>query len=254
MKQLHAAAKAGILASALLTASGCDTIQRLSEIGGGPKVSTIENPVNKRDYRPVSMPMPAANVATSSPNSLWRPGARAFFKDQRAGQVGDILTVVVNIKDEKASLSNSTDRNRAQPTETFGFTNLMGLENSVSKILPNTVSPATMISEINSRSTHGSSGKIERQETISVQLAAVVIQALPNGNLVIAGRQEIKVNGELRELAVTGVIRPEDIGSDNKVSSEKMAEARIIYGGRGTLSDVQKPRYGQEVLDIILPF
>lgn len=254
MKPLHKAAKAGILASALLTASGCDTMQRLSEIGGGPKVSTIENPVNKRDYRPVSMPMPAANVATSSPNSLWRPGARAFFKDQRAGQVGDILTVVVNIKGEKASLSNSTNRDRAQPTETFGFTNLMGLENSVSKILPNTVNPATMIGGINSRSTHGGSGTIKREETISVQLAAVVIQALPNGNLVIAGRQEIKVNGELRELAVTGVIRPEDIGSDNKVSSEKMAEARIIYGGRGTLSDVQKPRYGQEVLDIILPF
>lgn len=254
MSRLQKTARASALVVTMLSISACDTIQRLSEIGGGPKVSGIENPVHKRDYRPVSMPMPAANVAISSPNSLWRPGARAFFKDQRAGQVGDILTVVVNIQNEKASMTNSTNRERAQPTEEFGFTNLLGLENSVSKILPNSVNPVSMIAGINSRSTHGGTGKIARQETISVQLAAVVIQTLPNGNLVIAGRQEIKVNGELRELAATGVIRPEDIGSDNKISSEKMAEARITYGGRGTLSDVQKPRYGQEVLDIILPF
>lgn len=254
MSRLQKTTRASALVITMLAISGCDTIQRLSEIGGGPKVSGIENPVHKRDYRPVSMPMPAANVAISSPNSLWRPGARAFFKDQRAGQVGDILTVVVNIQNEEASMSNSTNRGRTTPTEEFGFTNLLGLENSVSKILPNSVNPASMIAGINSKSSHVSTGKIERKETVSIQLAAVVIQALPNGNFVIAGRQEIKVNGELRELAVTGVIRPEDIGSDNKISSEKMAEARILYGGRGTLSDVQKPRYGQEVLDIILPF
>jgi flagellar L-ring protein FlgH len=81
-----------------------------------------------------------------------------------------------------------------------------------------------------------------------------VTQVLPNGNLVVQGRQELRVNFEVRELQITGVIRQQDISSTNTVSYTKLAEARISYGGRGQLTDVQQPRYGQQLLDIIAPF
>lgn len=232
--------------------SACNTLERLSEVGDAPKMSAIDNPVQKRDYRPVSMPMPAPDTAQPNPNSLWRPGARAFFKDQRAGEVGDILTVIVNIQGEKAELDNATSRSRGA-AESMGVPSLFGLESSISKVLPNSVDPSNLASA-NSSGSHKGTGSIKREETVKLRLAAVVLQVLPNGNLVIAGRQEVRVNAELRELAITGVIRPEDIRSDNTIDWDKVAEARISYGGRGTISDVQTPRYGQQIFDIIFPF
>lgn len=243
-------AAAVVAASVSLTA--CNTLQRLSEVGDGPQLSSIENPAQKRDYRPVSMPMPTPEIATSNPNSLWRPGARAFFKDQRAAGVGDIMTVVVNIQGEKAELDNSTARTRTAG-ESAGLPNLLGAESSLANVLPNAVDPSNLVG-LSSDSEHTGTGSIAREETIKLRLAAVVLQVLPNGNLVIAGRQEVRVNSELRELAVTGVIRPQDIRSDNTIDWDKIAEARINYGGRGTISDVQQPRYGQEIFDIIFPF
>jgi flagellar L-ring protein precursor FlgH len=82
----------------------------------------------------------------------------------------------------------------------------------------------------------------------------VVTDRLPNGNFVIAGRQEVRVNSELRELRIAGVIRPEDISSRNTIDYFKVAEARIAYGGRGTISRVQKPRYGQRLYEFVVPF
>lgn len=242
----------GMVSVSALGLSGCNTIDRLSEVGDGPKISTIDNPVQKKDYRPVSMPMPAPEMATSNPNSLWRAGSRSFFKDQRAGEIGDILTVIVNIKNEKAELANSTSSSRGG-SESVGVPALAGLEASVNKILPNTVDASSLISTDSSSSTSGT-GTISRGESINIRLAAVILQVLPNGNLVIAGRQEVRVNYELRELTVTGVIRPQDIRSDNTIDWDKIAEARISYGGRGTISNVQQPRYGQQIFDIVFPF
>lgn len=240
-----------IMAGAVFTSSCSNMLTRLSEVGKEPRMSSIENPLNKRDYRPISMPMPTPDSIESRPNSLWRPGARAFFKDQRAGRVGDILTVVVKIEDE-AELASNTSRSR-NASESLGIPSMLGLEASINDILPNSVLPENLASATSSNS-HTGNGTITREETITVRLAALILQVLPNGNMVIAGRQEVRVNAELRELAVTGVIRPEDIRSDNTIESDKIAEVRIAYGGRGTITDVQSPRYGQEFLDIILPF
>lgn len=231
--------------------AGCSAPGRLAEIGRGPQLSEIENPTQAPTWRPVSMPMPAPREAAPHANSLWRPGSRAFFRDQRAAQVGDIVTVLVSIRDE-AQLANSSTRSRDN-SESLGLPAMLGLEASISRILPNSVSASNLVSG-NSASGSTGTGQIQRNETVTLRVAATVTQVLPNGNLVVGGRQEVRVNSELRDLGITGVIRPQDIQSDNTVRHDRMAEARIAYVGRGMLSDVQQPRYGQQLLDIILPF
>lgn len=231
--------------------SACNALTRMSEIGDGPQVSAIQNPTQKQGYTPVSMPMPQPVAPPQNANSLWRPGSRAFFKDQRAKEVGDILTVAVSIND-KASFAATLDRTR-DASDTAGITGLLGFENSLDKVLPDAVDPANLVGTTGG-STTSNSGTTGRTETMTVNMAAVITQVLPNGNLVISGKQEIRVNYELRELSVQGIIRPEDISSSNSVTYDKIAEARISYGGRGVASDVTQPRYGQELLDVILPF
>lgn len=247
------------LAACLLAAtalSGCNFLNRMSEVGAEPKMSAIENPVQQANYRPVSMPMPKPVVAHAAANSLWRPGARAFFKDQRAAEVGDILTVVVNISgDDKdtATLKNTLERDRDKSRESADIPYFMGYEQALNAVLPSGVDPTNLV-DLGSDSHYKGEGKVDRNEEIKLRLAAVITQVLPNGNLVIAGKQEIRVNYELRQLTVTGVIRPQDIASDNAVKWDKIAEARITYGGRGQLTDLQQPRYGQQIFDIVFPF
>ncbi|MEQ8322589.1 MAG: flagellar basal body L-ring protein FlgH [Rhodospirillales bacterium] len=234
--------------------SGCNLATRVSEIGSGPKLTNIENPTAKPDYRPISLPMPAPQVAEENPSSLWRNGARAFFKDHRAKEIGDIVTVKLDLSDS-ATLENKTERARNDSEDT-NVSKLMGLETKFANILPlanAAVDPTALMSFDNQHSTSGD-GDIERSEDINVTFAAVVTQILPNGSLVVMGRQEVLVNAELRELLVTGVVRPEDIESDNTISHEKIAEMRVAYGGRGTLSGLQQPRWGTQVWDIIFPF
>ncbi|TIV92058.1 MAG: flagellar basal body L-ring protein, partial [Mesorhizobium sp.] len=97
-------------------------------------------------------------------------------------------------------------------------------------------------------------GEIKRSEDIELNVAAVVTEVLPNGNLMIRGSQEVRVNYELRVLTIAGMVRPSDIGAENTIPYERIAEARISYGGRGRASEVQQPAYGQQVLDQVLPF
>jgi flagellar L-ring protein precursor FlgH len=238
----------GLLATSL---SACNMFSRLSEIGDGPQLTKITNPVARPSYRPVSLPMPAPEVAEDNPNSLWRAGARAFFKDHRAKNIGDIVTVVLALADS-AVFNNKTTRDRAD-SETTGVPFLLGLEAEFSKVLPQAITPATAMAFSDAHSTSGD-GVIERDETLSLTFAAVVTQILPNGSLVIVGRQEILVNSEVRELMVTGVIRPSDIDSDNTISDDNIAEMRVAYGGSGTLSQLQQPRWGTQIWDIIFPF
>ena len=253
---MRAQARSGFGRLAILTVAGialagCNALSRLAEVGTEPTLTDIQNPVTRSNYRPVSMPMPAPISVARSPNSLWRPGARAFFKDLRASEVGDIVQVVIDI-DDKAEIDNATVRSRAN-SEDAQTPALFGFEASLDQILPEAIDPTDLL-ELSSSSSSNGTGTIDRTESIEIKLAAVVSQVLPNGNLVIHGRQETRVNFEIRELQIAGVIRPQDITNINTVAFENIAEARVAYGGRGHISDIQQPRYGQQIIDIIFPF
>lgn len=253
----------GLFAALALQATACTTLDRLSYIGSPPPLSKIEDPTGKRDYKPVALPMPTPEPASFQPNSLWRPGSRQFFKDQRAAKIGDILTVTVAIAD-KAKLSNSTTRQRDN-SENADFPKLLGLEalsSPTSNILRNRAPidklfpgvDTTNAVDVGSTSNSQGKGTVQRDESINLKVAAIVTQILPNGNLVISGRQEVRINHEVRELLISGVVRPADITATNMINHSQIAEARISYGGRGVISDVQQPRYGQQIFDVIFPF
>lgn len=226
--------------------AGCNMASRLANVGQAPVLTAIESPTESPGYQPVTMPMPEIVQASYQPNSLFSNEARGFFKDQRAHKIGDILTVIVTI-DDQAQISNQTDRTRAS-TNQAGFNGAIG--SLFNQAVPGVDPSIDMTSGINDKG----QGSVNRSENLETSVAAVVTQVLPNGNLVIEGRQEVRVNFEVRDLIVAGIVRPEDIGAENTIPSAKIAEARIAYGGRGQITDVQQPRYGQQVLDAILPF
>jgi flagellar L-ring protein precursor FlgH len=232
--------------------SACNAVDRLASVGEQPRQSPIQNPTAIPGYQPVTMPMPATQYEERQANSLWAGGSRkTFFKDQRAKDIGDILTVNIDIADE-ANMKNETKKNR-DSDETAALPHALGFESYLGKVLPGPADPTALLSGATS-SSHDGKGEIKRNEDIKLKVAATVAQILPNGNMVITGNQEVRVNFENRVLQVTGVIRPEDISIDNTIPYEKIAEARIAYGGRGQVTDLQQPRYGQQLLDIISPF
>jgi flagellar L-ring protein FlgH len=241
--------RCALLSTVAVLSSSCSTLDRLALIGQDPPLSPVDNPTTKPGYKPVQMPMPTPQPASYNPNSLWRNGSRAFFKDQRAHQVGDILTVKVNINDT-AQFQDQTQITHTA-TEDSGISDFIGsktIANPAKAVLPGRILSADSNSQSNAN------GSINRQDQLLTNVAAVVTQVLPNGNLVIEGKQEIRLNFEIRELLIAGVARPEDIESDNTIDLPKIAEARVAYGGRGTLSSVQHERYGQQALDVLLPF
>jgi flagellar L-ring protein precursor FlgH len=231
------------LAALALSLSGCSTFDRLKSVGEAPRLTAIADPTAQAGYRPVIMPMPEVVVASYQPNSLFSNEARGFFKDQRAHKIGDILTVIVTI-DDSAQMSNATSRNRKAENEA-GVGGVLGsLFGKVGGGVPGLDVSADGTISTSSGLSDGGTGSVNRKESLETQVAAVVTQRLPNGNLVIEGRQEVRVNFEVRDL----------IDADNTIPSSKIAEARISYGGRGQITDVQQPRYGQQIADAILPF
>ena len=228
--------------------AGCATFDKLSNVGEEPKLSAIENPTVQPGYQPVNMPMPVPEQAYYQPNSLFSTQAKGFFKDQRAHKIGDILLVQVTIAD-KAQIDNTTASSRSSSNK-IGDGGVLG---SLFGTAVPAVDPTKMLDSSSTMGNNGT-GSVNRSENVDTQVAAVVTQVLGNGNLVIEGHQEVRVNFEIRDLIVAGIVRPEDIGSDNTIPSSKIAEARIAYGGRGQITDVQQPRYGQQVMDAILPF
>ena len=239
-----AAARIGVAVGLTLLLGGCNALTRLAEVGAEPPLTAIENPTRQPNYRPVTMPMPSPNRASLNANSLWRTGARAFFKDQRASDIGDILTVVIQV-DASASIENTTDRSRIA-AEDAALSNFLGLEDRLNQVFPEAFRPDRLV-DGDSKGSHKGKGTITREEVIELKVAAVVSQILPNGNMVIHGRQEVRVNFEVRELQIAGIIRPEDISSTNSISSEKIAEARISYGGwRDEMTKQTRRRFSPE--------
>ncbi|MEO1242615.1 MAG: flagellar basal body L-ring protein FlgH [Pseudomonadota bacterium] len=238
------------IASASLVAEGC--VGRLDYVNRAPSMSApgaprdALPPVSQERLTLASYASPRATEPGSA-GSLWHSGPTSLFGDRRARTLGDILTVVIEI-DEEAEMRNRTDRIR-EATEGLSLPNFFGLEN----IIPEDLSIDPGI-DASSNSQNRGDGNIIRQEVVTLRVAATVVGVLPNGHMVINGNQEVRVNHELRDLQVAGIIRPEDISRRNTITYEKIADARIVYGGRGTISDVQQPRYGQKVLDAILPY
>lgn len=196
-------------------------------------------------------PPPPPPADTHQTGSLWQSGPKSLFGDRRARAVGDIMTVVIDIQDE-AEILNTTNRSRSG-SDNVAVSAAFGLPAIADTVLPggNTLNPGV---DATSSSDSSGSGQIVREEEITLRLAATVVNVLPNGHLVIQGSQEVRVNFELRDLQIAGIVRPEDISRQNVITYDKIADARIAYGGRGQLTNVQQPRYGQQIVDMISPF
>lgn len=238
--------------SVLLVSACASTVDRLNSIGDPPPLQKVDNPTAKPDYRPLSWPLPENQTSRENyAGSLWQTGARSFFRDQRASRVGDIVRVSVEVRD-RAQINNNTTRGRST-SEEVATPELLGMKAGLFGLIPGAQNPANLI-EMGSESSNRGTGRIQRQEVINTQVAAIVTQILPNGNMVIEGNQEILVNHDVREVGVAGVIRPEDIKADNTIDHTQIAQARITYSGRGQIADVHRPRWGAQVIEILSPF
>lgn len=245
-----AASRASALLLALPLAAGC---AKLDHLGRPPSFAPVHD---SQEFAAMATPPPirlGEDIAADPvrPASLWRGSRQSLLGDRRASTRGDILTVVVNL-DEEAEISNETERSRSG-SEALSVPALLGLPDLARRVLPG---GATLDPAVSSTSTSASrgDGSVRRTEELTLRVAATVVEVLPNGHLRIEGSQEIRVNFELRELLISGIVRPEDISRQNQIPHDKIAAARISYGGRGQITDLQQPRLGQQVLDAILPF
>lgn len=243
MKSIAVIVLCGLTACASLEEVGL--VPQMSDVGGGTGIGLSP------ERAAIAVPPPASPRYAYSRGSLWDAGPTSLFGDRRARNLGDIMTVVIEI-DDKAQISNRSGRSRSG-SEEMGINELLGLQNLTGGLLPNGSSISTA-TDFSSSSTANGSGSISRNEKITLRVAATVVDVLDNGHLVVLGVQEVRVNFELRELQVAGIVRPEDISRRNEITYDKIAGARISYGGRGRISDVQQPRYGQQIYDIISPF
>ena len=238
--------RAMMLAFVLLSA--CD---RLEQVGRAPDFSPLEGSYQHHAMYSTPLPDDIVPETPTDASSLWTAGRSSLFGDRRAAQRGDILTVVIEI-DDKAEISNSSDRSRAG-SENMGMPSLFGIPQRLNESLPEGASMAEAVNTTGASSYEGS-GNVSRNEKLTLRVAATVVEELANGVLRIEGQQEVRVNYELRELIISGYVRPTDISRQNEITYDKIAGARVSYGGRGQITDVQQPRYGQQVADILLPF
>ncbi|MBE2278028.1 MAG: flagellar basal body L-ring protein FlgH [Rhodobacteraceae bacterium] len=231
-----------------LLAAGCS---QLAAVGRAPGFTPVEG--SNAQYALYSMPLPevADPSGPTDASSLWTAGSESLLGDRRAARRGDILTVVIEI-DDSAKMSNSSGRNRTG-SQSMGIPQMFGIPQRIDESLPEGASMADAV-ETSSASSFAGNGDIARSEKLALRVAATVVEELPNGVLRVEGRQEVRVNYELRELIVTGFVRPADISRRNEITYDKIAQAQISYGGRGRISEVQQPRYGQQVADVLLPF
>ncbi|PCJ05736.1 MAG: flagellar basal body L-ring protein [Rhodobacteraceae bacterium] len=239
-------ARMAVLGLALLGACG-----RMDHVGKAPSFSPGNETPEHVAMLWQGLPVTTQSQRAVDNSSLWSGERQSLLGDRRAVRRGDILTVVIEIDDE-AEISNGTSRSRSGD-ESMGVSNLFGLPQRLDKHLPEGAAMATAV-DLNSSSSSTGKGSVKRKEKLTLRVAATIVDVLPNGVLAISGSQELRVNFELRELLVSGYVRPEDISRQNEITYDKIASARVSYGGRGQITDVQQPRYGQQLLDVILPF
>ena len=230
---------------------GCNMAERLSNVGDPPELSQIQNPQLVDNYKPVSMPMPGPEGPPVQGNSLWQNGSRAFFKDQRASKVGDVITVDIKF-DNKTNIDDKLEVDRTS-TQSVPINNLFGYEKYAKKIFPNAVDPKHF-TNLGSNTDLKTKGTRERTDAMDIKIAATIIQMLPNGNMVIQGRREMRISGEVRTVELKGIIRREDIAAGNRIKYAKIAEARLSDVSKGEVSDLNTTPWGQEVLNKIMPF
>lgn len=267
---MHKKIKTFILILFSTCISSCDRMSdRLEEVGRVPQLSKIN--VYEEQFHPIHEQIDTQSrlsdlgyengykyegiygkartkMRGASANSIWKNGSSSFFKQH---SIGDVLSVVVQIADQ-AKLDNNTQKARKSGSKA-GAPSILGVETVINNILPGSSAASQMIN-LNSNTSDAGSGKIDRKETIQTTIAVTVVNILPSGNLVVKGSQEVRVNFDLREVTIEGIVRPEDITMDNKVQLEQVAEARVSYGGRGQIFEYQQSPYGKQVLDIISPF
>lgn len=245
-------ATGAILMTALI--SGCTG--RLNDLGQAPAFTPIAHNqeylagVDRRHLNVLDQ-RDRPTAAKYAEGSLWNSGPTSLFGDRRARTLGDIMTVVIEISDQ-ASINNSSNRARSG-SDDLSIPNFLGIPQVLNKSLPDGADLGTAVGVSSSSSATGN-GSISRNEEITLRIAATVAEVLPNGHLVVKGTQEVRVNNELRDLQVAGIVRPADISRQNEITYDKIAGARISYGGRGLISDMQQPRYGQQLADTILPY
>ena len=232
----------------LLVLAACEP---LASVGRAPDFSPLEPRREHHALYNVPLPERVEVDRATGGASLWSAGQRSLLGDRRASRAGDILTVVIEI-DDRAEISNRSQRARSGE-QSMGVSQLLGLPQRIDRHLPDGVSMADAVGFSGDSGFRGS-GSVSRNEQLTLRIASTVIERLPNGVLRIEGNQEVRVNNELRELLVSGYIRPEDISRRNEVAYDRIAGARISYGGRGQISAVQQPRYGEQIIDILRPF
>ncbi len=229
---------------AVVSLSGCTDSYR-------PTFTPIHQSLSQTSTNPaiptsIILPQPMRPAA----GSLWQPGSKQFFKDSRASRIGDIVTVIVD-EEAEAEVEGTTEtkRNHAADAELTNLLNLEGklIERGIGMVADNLL-------DTDSNRTYKGEGKTDRKDTLTASIAAIVTQVLPNGYLVIQGKREVVVNYELQELNIQGIVRPEDISSENTIPSAKIAEARIFYAGKGIVDETQTPQYGVRFLDKVMPF
>ncbi|WP_412552737.1 flagellar basal body L-ring protein FlgH [Shimia sp. MIT1388] len=231
-----------------LAVSGCG---RTDHMGKAPSFTPTTN--NQEHYAMMNPPLPQqASVSRRSDTaSLWSGNKASLLGDRRAASRGDILTVVIEV-DEKAQIKNESERNRSG-SDSLSLPALAGLPQRINERLPNGATTDPLV-DISSDSKSSGDGSVKRSEKLTLRVAATVVDVLPNGVLAIEGSQELRVNYELRELLVSGFARSEDISRQNEITFDKIASARVSYGGRGQITDMQQPRWGQQVMDAVLPY
>ncbi|MEM6939021.1 MAG: flagellar basal body L-ring protein FlgH [Pseudomonadota bacterium] len=233
---------------AVLLLCGCTD---LSTVGQPPEFTPITQTRGHSAMINQALPVSLRDESAVDRASLWSGERQSLLGDRRAMQPGDILTVVIEI-DDQAEISNATQRSRSG-NQNLGVPDFFGLPQRLDESLPEGAATERLVG-INGASNSSGDGSVRRNEKLTLRVAATVVERLPNGVLAISGTQELRVNFELRELLVTGYVRPADISRQNEITYDKIASARVSYGGRGQITDVQQPRYGQQILDAVLPF